>query len=79
MLHEKGLRVPRRALTAAAVDRIKPPNKGQVEIFDRGYPGLALRVSYGGGKAWAMFYRRGGKLLMLDAWPLPRHGACGSA
>ena len=54
--------MPKRALTAIAVERIKPPAKGQVEIFDRGYPGLAPRVSYGGGKAWAMFYRHGGKL-----------------
>ena len=66
--------MPRRALTAAAVDRIKPPNKGQVEIFDRGYPGLALRVSYGGGKAWAMFYRRGGKLRRLTLGLYPAMG-----
>jgi len=49
--------MPKRALTAAAVERLKPPPRGQVEIFDRGYPGFALRVSYGGGKAWSMFYR----------------------
>ena len=36
--------MPRRALTAAAVDRIKPPAKGEVGHFDKGYPGLALRV-----------------------------------
>ena len=54
--------MPKRALTAIGVERIKPPARGQVEIFDRGYPGLALRVSYGGSKAWSMFYRHGGKL-----------------
>ena len=52
----------RKALTAAAVERMKPPPRGQIEVFDRGYPGLLLRVSYGGGKAFAMFYRHGGKL-----------------
>ena len=55
----------RKALTAAAVERMKPPAKGQIEVFDRGYPGLLLRVSYGGGKAFAMFYRHGGKLRRL--------------
>ena len=55
----------RKVLTAAAVARMKPPAKGQIEIFDRGYPGLLLRVSYGGGKAFAMFYRHGGKLRRL--------------
>ena len=54
--------MPKRALTAIGVERIKPPAKGQVEIFDRGYPGFALRVSYGGSKVWSMFYRHGGKL-----------------
>ena len=54
--------MPKRALTAIGVERIKPPARGQVEIFDRGYPGFALRVSYGGGKVWSMFYRHGGKL-----------------
>ena len=49
--------MPKKALTAASVERIKPPAKGQVDIFDQGYPGLALRVSYGGGKTWAFFYR----------------------
>ena len=54
--------MPKRALTAIGVERIKPPARGQVEIFDRGYPGFALRVSYGGSKVWSMFYRHGGKL-----------------
>ena len=52
----------RKVLTAAAVKRAKPPATGQVEIFDRGYPGLSLRVSYGGGKAWGVHYRLEGKL-----------------
>jgi integrase len=53
------------ALTAASVERIKPPAKGQKDIFDRGYPGLALRVSYGGRKSFVYFYRLGGKLRRL--------------
>jgi integrase len=44
------------------VRRIKPPATGQVDIFDQGYPGFALRVSYGGGKSWVYFYRLGNRL-----------------
>jgi integrase len=53
--------LPRRALTAASVERIKPPAAGQIEHFDKGFPGLALRASYGGGKSWVFFYRIGGR------------------
>lgn len=53
--------MPKRALTAAAVERLKPPAAGQVEHFDAGYPGLALRLSYGGGRSWVYFYRLHGK------------------
>jgi integrase len=48
---------PKRSLTAAAVARIPPPEQGQVDHFDRIYPGLALRVSYRGTKTWVCFYR----------------------
>jgi integrase len=61
----------RRSLTVAAVQRIKPPKRGQVEHFDKGYPGLALRVSYGGGKSWAFFYRIGGKLRRMTLGTFP--------
>jgi integrase len=66
-----GVTLPKVALTDAAVQRFKPPAKGQVEYFDRGYPGLALRVSYGGGKSWVFFYRIGGKLrrMTLGGYP----------
>ncbi len=53
--------MPRRPLTAAAVERIKPPASGQRDHFDAGFPGLALRVSYGGARAWVYFYRLQGK------------------
>ena len=52
----------KRALSDLAVRRIKPPAAGQVDIFDQGYPGFALRVSYGGGKSWVYFYRLGNRL-----------------
>jgi integrase len=61
----------RKTLTAAAVVRIKPPATGQVEHFDKGFPGLALRVSYGGGKSWVFFYRVGGRLKRLTLGTYP--------
>jgi integrase len=54
--------MPKRALSDLTVKRVKPPTKGQVDIFDAGYPGFALRVSYGGGKSWVYFYRIGNRL-----------------
>jgi integrase len=62
----------KKALTDAAVKRLKPPADGQIEVFDQGYPGLALRLSYGGSKAWVYFYRNAaGKLrrYTLGAYP----------
>jgi integrase len=60
-----------RTRTAAAVERIRAPASGQADHFDQGYPGLALRVSYGGTKAWVYFYRLFGKQkrLTLGRWP----------
>ncbi len=64
----------RRALTAATVERLKPPAKGQIEHFDKGFPGLALRVSYGGGKSWVFFYRVAGKLRRMTLGTYPALG-----
>jgi integrase len=63
--------VPRRSLTAASVERIKPPAKGQVDHFDRGFPGLALRVSYAGGKSFVFFYRIAGRLRRMTLGTYP--------
>lgn len=61
----------KRHLTDASVQRIKPPAAGTVEIFDLGYPGLALRIGHGGAKSFELFYRVGGKLRRetLGRWP----------
>jgi integrase len=63
--------MPKRALSAAAVERLKPPAVGQIEHFDQGYPGLALRVSYGGSRSWVFFYRVHGKQrrMTFGRWP----------
>lgn len=61
----------RRQLTAAAVSRIKGPIEGQIDHFDAGYPGLALRISYGGSRSWVYFYRWQGKQRRLTFGPWP--------
>jgi integrase len=63
--------LPKRALTEAAVQRLKPPASGQVDIFDQGFPGLALRISYGGRKSWVFFFRIGGRLRRMTLGTYP--------
>jgi integrase len=63
--------MPTRALTVASVARIKPPKRGQIDYFDKGFPGLALRVSYGGAKAWVYLYRLHTKLRRLSLGRFP--------
>jgi integrase len=60
-----------RTLTATAVERLRAPSAGQTDHFDQGYPGLALRVSYGGARTWVHFYRLFGKQkrMTLGRWP----------
>ena len=43
-----------------------------MDHFDAGYPGLALRVSYGGGRSWVYFYRWHGKQRRLTLGLGPR-------
>lgn len=61
----------RKHLSALGVERVKPPKQGTMEIFDLGYPGLALRVGHGGAKSFEVFYRANGKLVRksLGRWP----------
>ena len=63
--------MPKQALTDAAVKRVKSPAKGQTDLFDKGYPGLALRVSYGGAKSFGYFYRHGGKFRRMTLGTYP--------
>jgi integrase len=63
--------VPKKTLTDAVVQRFKLPATGQVDVFDKGYPGLSLRVSYGGGKSFVFFYRIGGRLRRMTLGTYP--------
>ena len=42
-----------------------------MEHFDKGFPGLALRISYGGGKSFVYFYRIGSKLRRMTLGTYP--------
>ena len=46
-------------LTAQSVEKIRPPKEGSIEIFDLGYPGLALRIGHGGAKTFESFTANG--------------------
>jgi integrase len=63
--------VMKKHLTDAAIQRQKLPEEGVLEVFDLGYPGLALRIGYGGAKSFEVYYRVGGKLkrTTLGRWP----------
>jgi integrase len=52
----------KKKLTAASVDRIKPPSSGQIEYFDQLLPSFGLRISYRGTKSWFLMTRIHGKL-----------------
>jgi integrase len=64
-------KMPKRAFTDAALKRLKPPKAGQQDVFDQGYPGLAMRLSYGGNRSWVYFYRINGRLrrMTLGIYP----------
>ncbi len=61
-------------LTTAAVKRINPPDKGQIEYFDGLLPSFGLRVSYSGTKAWFVMTRVNGKLIRMTVGRFPAMG-----
>ncbi len=52
--------MPRKKLTAAFVDSVKPVGR-QVDFFDAHLPGFSLRVNALGKKTWCVSYRYSGK------------------
>ena len=70
-------------LTALAADKLTVKS-GRKDFFDPSYPGLALRVSATGRKAWVYFYRiKNGKVhqrrLTLGTYPAMDVGAAHDA
>lgn len=53
--------MPKVKLTAATVEKTKPPEKGRSELWDTQVPGLALRITPNGIKSWCIRYRASGK------------------
>jgi integrase len=49
--------MPTLKLTQAAVERLKPPVSGRIEVWDSQLPGFGLRISDTGRKTWQAFYR----------------------
>ena len=50
---------------------LKPPTQGQDEYFDANTPGLGIRVSYGGSKAWFLKYLYKGKQRRINLGRYP--------
>jgi integrase len=63
--------MPKKVLTAAAVERIRAPGAGQISYSDAGFTGLALRVSCGGSKTWVYTFRSGSKVRRLTLGSFP--------
>ena len=55
----------RKRLTAAAVERIKPPANGRVDYSDQVFPGLRLRVTEKGAKSYALITRLHGRQIRV--------------
>jgi integrase len=57
--------MPKITLNDRAIAGLKPPKDGQVEFFDRSFPGFAVRVGATGRKTFVLFHRVNGKLQRL--------------
>jgi integrase len=51
----------RKELTAKAIESVKPPRSGRVEIWDSRVPGFGLRVAASGAMAWVVMTRIKGR------------------
>jgi integrase len=63
--------MPRTSLTAASVEKLKPPGGGQVEHYDRRLPSFGLRISYKGSKSWFLMTRLDGRLIRVTLGKYP--------
>ncbi len=58
-------------LDTRTLDDLKPPSRGQVDIWDADLPGFGIRLSQGGSKSWVVMVRRGGRRVRLTLGPYP--------
>ena len=63
--------MPKKRLTAPMIEKMVAPASGQVDVFDAGYPGLAVRVGKGGAKTFVFFYRLDGRQRRLTFGRFP--------
>ena len=63
--------MPIASLTAASIARMKPPETGQVEYYDRRLPSFGVRLSYQGTKSWFVMTRLDGKLMRVTLGRYP--------
>ena len=66
--------MPKTRLTAASVERLRPPAKGRIEYWDNLLPGFGLRVSETGAKTWVLMYRVGRRQRRLTLGKYPALG-----
>ena len=66
--------MPKARLTAASVERLRPPAKGRIEHWDSLLPGFGLRVSETGAKTWVLMYRIGRRQRRLTLGKYPALG-----
>lgn len=64
--------MPKRKLTAAAVEKLGPPESGRIEYFDTLLRGFALRITARGSKSWVLFYRVHGRQrrMTIGSYPM---------
>ena len=53
--------MPQISFTNRKIASLRPPERGQVDYFDKATPGFGIRVSYGGSKAWFVKYVHRGR------------------
>jgi integrase len=61
----------RAKLTAQFCKTVKAPEQGQRDYWDLIRPGLGLRVSQGGKRAWTVIYKTNGRMRRLTLGPFP--------
>lgn len=66
--------MPRIRLTDAAVQKMRPPASGRLEIMDAIVPRLSMRITERGNKSWSVGYRYNGKLRRLTIGDYPAFG-----
>ena len=66
--------IPKRVLTAKAIEKLRLPSSGQKEHWDAALPGFCLRVGANGTKAWVLMARLRGKLIRFTLGRYPTLG-----